>query len=334
MKFGIVGCGVISAYYANAIREIEGSEIAGVFDANPKRGEKFAQENGAVFYPEYRLLLESQVDAVCICTPSGLHAQLAIEASNAGKHVVVEKPMGITEKQLDEIVAACKRNGTKLCAVSQIYFSDALQKTKACVEEVRLGKLLLGDITMKYFRSDEYYQEGGWRGTMAMDGGGALMNQGIHGVALLLYLMGQPKSVSAYARTLVHPIEVEDTAVACVEFQNGALGTITATTSITPGSPRVLNIHGTKGWIQLTDGNITRWNVEGEEFFVAAHDNAGTSENPTNFSHELHRRQLVDFIEAVQTGRNPALDENEGRKPVDLILAIYRSSQTGKPVIF
>ena len=154
---------------------------------------------------------------------------------------------------------------------------------------------------MKYYRSEEYYREGGWHGTIAMDGGGALMNQGIHGIGLPLYLMGDPKSVSAYVRTLVHPIEVEDTAVACVEFQNGALGTIIGTTSLNPSSPRVLNVHGTKGRIQLTEGNITRWEVEGEEPFSVELEDVGTGQNPTNFSHELHQRQLLDFIEAVRT---------------------------------
>ena len=329
-----MGCGTIAGFYASAIKEIEGSCITDVFDVSPKFGEAFAKEQGAVYHSSYQSLLQSDVDAVCICTPSGLHAEQVVQASEAGKHIVVEKPIGITIEQLDSISEACKKNGTKLCAISQLFFSESVQKVKRCIEEGRLGKLLLCEVSMKYFRSEEYYRTGGWRGTVAMDGGGALMNQGIHGISLMLLLMGNVKSVSAYARTLLHNIETEDTAVASMEFENGALGTVIGTTSLNPSSPRTIDIYGTKGHIQLTESQITCWEVEGEERICIKDLGAGASSNPTAFTSDLHRLQLLDFIEAVEKDRRPLLDESVGRKPVELILAIYESSKNHKPIFF
>lgn len=334
MKFGIVGCGTIAGFYASAIEEIEGSHITDVFDVSPQYGEAFAKEQNAVYHSTYQSLLQSNIDTVCICTPSGLHADQVVQASEAGKHVVVEKPIGITMEQLDHISAACKKNSTKLCAISQLFFSESVQKVKKCIDEGRLGKLLLCEVSMKYFRSQEYYLKGGWRGTVAMDGGGALMNQGIHGISLMLLLMGNVKSVSAYTRTLLHNIETEDTAVASMEFENGALGTVIGTTSLNPSSPRTIDIYGSKGHIQLTESQITCWEVEGEERICIRDLDAGASSNPTAFTSDLHRLQLLDFIEAVEQNRRPLLDETAGRKPVELILAIYQASKDHKTIFF
>ena len=333
MKFAIVGCGAIAQFYAEAIGGIPGSCISDVFDVNPIAGEKYAKQQGAVYHSDYDELLKSGADAVCICTPSGLHADAVIKASEAGKHVVCEKPIGITLEQLDAISSVCSKNGTKLCAITQMLFTDSIQKVKKCIDEGRLGKILLCDLSMKYYRNKEYYSNSGWRGTYAMDGGGALMNQGIHGIALMLYLMGDVKTVSAYARTLVHSIEVEDTSVASMEFENGALGNVIATTSLNPSFPRKLQIHGTKGFIEITEEQITRWDVEGEEAFAEERTAGDSSSDPTkNLSGDMHRLQLLEFIDAVEHGRAPMLNESFGRKPVELILGIYRSSQQNKQV--
>ena len=335
VHFGIVGCGTISSKYAEAISQLDRAELTGVFDINPENGTAFAQSCGAVYYPTLEKLLRSDVDAVCICTPSGLHEPSAIQAAEAGKNVVVEKPIGITAEQLDAIACACEKNKIQLCAISQMIFSDAFQKLKKAVAEGRFGKVFFGDLSMKYFRSDEYYRSGGWRGTWTMDGGGALMNQGIHGVGLLLDLLGPVKSVTALTRTFIRPIEVEDTVVAILEFQSGALGNIVATTSVTPGKPRILSIHGTKGTAVLTESTITQWDIEGEDSPVSENQAIQSSaSNPTDFTSELHRRQLDDFIDSLENGTKPRLGINEGRMPIDLILGIYRSSQTGKTVYF
>ena len=335
-RFGIIGCGTISDFYARAIAELEGAELAGAFDVNPGAGKAFCEKNHTAFYDDFGTFLASDIEVVCVCTPSGLHAQYAVAAADAGKHVVVEKPMGITEEQLDDIVRACDRNRIKLCAISQLLFSDAIQQVKAAVDGGEFGRPILADVTMKYYRSEEYYRQGGWRGTVKMDGGGALMNQGIHGVSLLQYVMGPVKSVTALAKTQVHSIEVEDTAVALLEFCNGALGYIVGTTSVTPGQPRVLNIHGERGTVSVTEDRITQWCVDGNPRPELCGGEAGqnTASNPTDFPVENHRRQLQDFVRALRDGTAPMLDQHEGRKPVDLLLAIYRSAKTKETVYF
>lgn len=335
-RFGIVGCGTISDFYARAIAELENAELAGAFDVNPGAGKAFCKKNHTAFYGDFGDFLASDIEAVCICTPSGLHARYAVAAADAGKHVVVEKPMGITEEQLDDIVRACDRNHIKLCAISQLLFSDAVQRVKAAVDGGELGRPILADVTMKYYRSEEYYRQGGWRGTWDMDGGGALMNQGIHGVSLLQYVMGPVRSVTALAKTQVHAIEVEDTAVALLEFCSGALGYIVGTTSVTPGQPRVLNIHGERGTLTVTEDRITQWCVDDrqEPAFCGGAAGQNTASNPTDFPVENHRRQLQDFVRALSDGTSPMLDQHEGRKPVDLILAIYRSAKTKETVYF
>lgn len=336
VRFGVIGCGSISSVFMDAVKQLDNAAVTRVFDANASRAESFAARNGAIPCASMDALLAAEdVDAVYICTPSGLHADCAVRAAGAGKHIVVEKPMGVSTEQLDSIQKACEGSGVKLCAVSQLYFSDAYQRVKRAVESGGFGKVFLADLSMKYFRSDEYYQSGGWRGTWALDGGGALMNQGIHGVGLLLGLMGRPKSVTALARTFVHPIEVEDTAAVLVEFQSGAVASIIAATSVQPGKPRVLTVHGTKGTVSLTEDRITEWSVGGKTPPVTDDGPIRSSaSNPADISCELHRRQLADFIRAVETNARPVLGVAEGRMPVDLILAVYRSSQSGKTVYF
>lgn len=332
LRFGIIGCGVISDWHAASIAELDNARLTSVFDVNWQRASDFGGKYQAKPYGTMSEFLQSEIDAVCVCTPSGLHAEYVIAAARAGKHIVVEKPMGITKEQLDEIERACGEHNVKLCAVSQLVFSDGVQQIRRVLQGGHLGKLILGNVTMKYYRSPEYYQTGGWRGTWSMDGGGALMNQGIHGIGLLQYLMGPVRSVSALARTMVHEIEVEDTATAILEFQNGAIGYLAGTTSIVPAQPRILEIHGEKGSVAMTEDRITRWEVPGIPKPAETGGESDTAANPTAFSVENHKRQLADFIDAVWSDRPPLLDEKAGRAPVDLILAIYQSSKTGRPV--
>ncbi len=333
IRFGIVGCGVISDWHARAIGEIEGAVLTGVTDIRQESAHAFGQKYGAKAFATLEELLTSDIDAVCICTPSGLHASQAIQAANSGKHIVLEKPIGITAEQLDGLEEAVERNGVKLCAVSQYLFSQAMEQAKQAVESGRLGKLILGDITMKFLRTREYYQSSSWRGTWAMDGGGALMNQGIHGVGMLLYLMGPVKRVTAHVRTLYHQIEVEDTAVALLEFENGALGHIVGTTSVYPGYPRVLQVTGENGTITITEDQITGWRLRDEpEERLSAGKVTDTSSVPTNFGIEGHKKLIEDFVHAVWEDCQPKIDLKKGREAVDLILAIYESSRTGKTI--
>ena len=337
LGFGIIGCGVISNWHAKAIGEIEGIRLVGVTDVYKDSSDKFALDYGVYSFDSTdEMLANSQIDVICICTPSGLHAPLALQAAEAGKHIILEKPMALNLKETDEIIAACKKNNVKLTVISQLRFTEAASKLKEAVDQGLLGKLVMGDIYMKYHRSQEYYDKSGWRGTWKMDGGGALMNQGIHGIDLLQYIMGPVKSVFAHTRTLVRDIEVEDSAIAILEFQNGALGTIQGTTSIYPGSPRVLEINGDKGTIALEEDSIMKWIIEGQELpegIVMGNSTYNSSSNPSDFSIGGHIIQIRDMAQAIRENRKPLVDQYEGRKPIEIIMAIYESSRTGKLVV-
>ena len=336
LGFGIIGCGVIADFHANALFELSGdADLLGVADVNYDAAEKFANRHRIRPYPDVpALLADKAVDVVCICTPSGYHADVVRQAAEAGKHIVVEKPMAITKAQLDDIVACCETNGVMLTSIAQSRFSRSVVRTKNAVDEGLLGRIVTADIYMKYFRSQEYYDSGSWRGTKRLDGGGALMNQGIHGVDLLLHLAGPVSRVYARAKTLARKIEVEDTLSAVVDFESGAIGVIQATTSVYPGYPRRLEINGEKGSIALEENSIAKWDIYSgshEDIVVqpAAFSSAST---PTAISLDGHTRQIADMIRAVKTGTRPTIDVYEGRKPVDLILAIYRSAEEGRPI--
>lgn len=336
LGFGIIGCGVIADFHANALFELSGdADLLGVADVNYDAAEKFANRHRIRPYPDVpALLADKAVDVVCICTPSGYHADVVRQAAEAGKHIVVEKPMAITKAQLDDIVACCETNGVMLTSIAQSRFSRSVVRTNNAVDEGLLGRIVTADIYMKYFRSQEYYDSGSWRGTKRLDGGGALMNQGIHGVDLLLHLAGPVSRVYARAKTLARKIEVEDTLSAVVDFESGAIGVIQATTSVYPGYPRRLEINGEKGSIALEENSIAKWDIYSgshEDIVVqpAAFSSAST---PTAISLDGHTRQIADMIRAVKTGTRPTIDVYEGRKPVDLILAIYRSAEEGRPI--
>ena len=338
LGFGIVGCGVISEWHAKAISGIEGIVLVGATDRNQDSREKFAEKFGIVAFDTYEQMLAcGDIDVVCICTPSGLHSSMAVQAADAGKHIIVEKPMALNLEQADQIIRACDRNYVKLTVISQLRFTEAVSRMKDAVDQGLPGKLVMGNLYMKYYRSQEYYDSSSWRGTWAMDGGGALMNQGIHGIDLLQYIMGDVKSVFAYAKTLARDIEVEDSAAAVLEFENGALGTIQGTTSIYPGFPRVLEVNGTHGTIALQEDSIVKWEIEGQEapegILAGPKGKKYQSErNPTDFGIEGHRKQISDMVHAIREDRKPSVDAYEGRKAIEIITAIYESSRTGKPV--
>lgn len=334
--FGIVGCGTIANWHAEAILRLDEAKLAGVSDAFPEGGEAFAGKYNTHFFKSFdEMLANQEIKIISICTPSGMHAPLAEKAAMAGKHVIVEKPMALTLAEADKVICACEAAGVKLAVISQLRFSKAARLMKAALENKVLGKLIMGDIYMKYYRSQEYYDKGGWRGTWKMDGGGALMNQGIHGVDLLQYMMGPVKSVFAHTRTLARKIEVEDTVSAVLEFKSGALGVIQAATSVYPGAPRRLEINGENGTIVMEEDSIIQWETAGSgipEGLQPGKTTSGAASNPTAISLDGHVEQIRDMIEAVKTGRKPFVDQYEGRKPIAIIMAVYESSRKGKPV--
>lgn len=334
--FGLIGCGTISKAHGNALAELDNAKLVTCYDIIPEKSQAFAEKYGVSVAESFESMLESDIDAVCICLPSGIHVPYAIQALKAGKNVVVEKPLGITPEQLDEIEKVSKESDKQVGVISQLYFSDGFSKSLEAVQSGKLGKLILGEVSMKYYRTEEYFKAGGWRGTWNMDGGGALMNQGIHGVQLLLHLFGPVRSVKAYAHTIMHDIQVEDTAVVTIEFKNGALGNIVASTATAPGFERNINIHAENGSIMLTNEEIIAWDVPGDEKIQlnGTNGDTGTASDHKAFGHSLHARQIGQFVEACKKGEKPALSIAEGRKPVELILAIYESSRTGKTIYF
>lgn len=327
--FGIVGCGVISKWHASAIKQIDNAELIGVFDNYKPGAEKFGGEYNCRIFDTYEDMLKCEViDIVCICTPSGLHTPLAKKAAEYKKNIVVEKPVAINKEQISELLKAVEENKVKMEVISQLRFTSAVKKVKKFIDDGGLGKIISADVYMKYYRSHEYYSSSSWRGTWHMDGGGALMNQGIHGIDILQHLAGKVKSVTAVCKTLARDIEVEDIANVLLEFENGAVGVIQGTTCTEPGYPRVIQISGTKGTIELTEDVITKWDIKGDNNEIKEETGKFKSfSDPTALDISSHVGQIQDLIEAIIEDRSPVVDIYEGRRPVDIILAAYESSE-------
>ena len=340
--FGIVGCGMISNFHAAAIADIRNSRLVGCFDVIPQSADRFAEEQEITPYHDLReMLANPEIHIITICTPSGAHLEPALAAAKAGKHVLVEKPLEITLKKCDKIISACEKAGVQLGTIMPSRFSPANVTLKDAIKDGRFGKLTLGDTYVKWWRSQDYYDSGGWRGTWELDGGGAYMNQAIHNVDLLYWLMGDIDEVVGITGTLAHKrIEVEDTGSAVVRFKNGAIGTLTAATSAFPGLLKRTEIHGTEGSAIVEQDDIKLWEFAKKhpkdravrEKFGKGSSTSGGAADPKAISHVGHMLQFKDFIKAIQQGKKPLVDGYEGRKSVELILSIYQSSWTGKRV--
>jgi predicted dehydrogenase len=340
----IVGCGLIARFHARALAEVPDTRLVALVSRNRANAQKMADEVGLhceLATDLSTVLARPDVDIVIITTPSGAHMEPSVAAANAGKHIVVEKPLEITLERCDRIIEACDRNGVKLCTIFPSRFGDANRALKAAVDGGRFGRLTLGETTCKWWRPQSYYDEGGWKGTQALDGGGALMNQAIHNVDLLLWMMGPVTHISGFTATLAHErIEVEDTAVACLRFASGALGVIQATTSVHPGLPKTIAVHGDHGTVVIEQDDVLRWELTPataedqaiKERFAQKTGASGGSSNPAAISHVGHARQLTDFVQAIRARRAPLVDGREGRRAVQVILAIYRSAATGRTV--
>jgi UDP-N-acetyl-2-amino-2-deoxyglucuronate dehydrogenase len=330
--WGIIGCGVIAPTHAGAIKASGTARLVACCDIVPGKAQDFAAKHSRprAYDSMEAMLNDPEVQAVSICTPSGLHAEGCIAAAEAGKHILCEKPLDVTLKAIDDAIAACATHGVKLSGVFQRRTYGSSKKVREAVRTGKLGKLVLADAYQKYFRSHEYYASGAWRATWDLDGGGALMNQGVHGIDLLLYLMGDVKRLSAYARRLVRNIEVEDTAVAIVEFVNGAVGVIEGTTSVTPGYDCKIEISGDNGTIILAGDTIATWDIKGEESQAeGAVADKGTASDPTALTATGHTAHVRDLCGAIRENRDPEIPGSEARRAVEVIKAIYKSSREG-----
>ena len=326
INFGILGGGAIAAFHADAINELDDANLVGLFDPNPENSKAFSEKYGIKAYASYSGMLEdSGIDAVCICTPSSFHAEGAINALEHSKHVVLEKPMAFTAEEADKIIEACEKSNCILTVISQRRFSDDIRYVKKLVEENAFGTISFCDLYLKYWRKEDYYSSSPWKGTLAMDGGGALMNQGIHGVDIVLYIMGEAKLLHGKVKTMYHKIETEDTAIALLEFKNGAMGVIEGSTCSFPGYARRIEIMGSTGSVIIRENSIEKLVLNGETVIVRTNESHSdaTASDPLAMSNKLHKMQISNFIGAINGTEELLIDAKEGKKAVSLIEKIY-----------
>jgi predicted dehydrogenase len=338
--FGIYGLGMIADFHAQAITHLQGARLAAVASRDTGRARAFAQRHGVAVAAASidELAARADVDVVCITTPSGAHLEPALAAIRAGKHVVIEKPIEITTERVDRILEAARAAGVWVVPIFQGRFGEGARTVQAAVAAGRLGRLVLASAYVKWHRNAQYYT--GTHGSLALDGGGALMVQAIHGLDLLQWFAGLPSEVFCWTTRRVHTgIEVEDTATAALKFPGGALGAIEASTALWPGWGRRLELCGEQGSIALEDDHIVRWDFRearaGDEAIRTARDGAalGSGAGAANaITFVGHQRQLQDLVDALRAGRAPALVGAEGRKAVALLGALYASAQSGRPV--
>jgi UDP-N-acetyl-2-amino-2-deoxyglucuronate dehydrogenase len=354
-KIALVGAGVIGTHHGLVISELaDRAELAAVVDIHPDRAERLAAERGGkVFTSLTDALAGLDIDIVVVCTPTGRHGEVAIEALEAGKHVIIEKPAETTVAKTDQIIEAQRKAGKLVAVISQHRFDQSTEIALAAIEKGELGRLTTGIASIDWWRGQSYYDSGDWRGTWELDGGGALMNQGVHTVDLLVATMGRPVEVFAYTDTLAHErIEVEDAAVAVVRFENGALGVLHATTAAYPGLSARLQVHGDRGSIVIDNDLLTfihttpQGSGAEERSYGSASDSINQVDNydlterigPTagssagGLSPLAHRRQYENFLAALAGTEPVRVDLETNRRSIGIITGVYESARTGKPV--
>jgi len=330
-NIGLIGSGNISETHARAARSIPGAQIAAIYGTNPQTVARLATEHHAKPYTDFAAFLAHKpLDLVILGTPSGLHAQQGIAAAQHGLHVLTEKPIDITTKNADALIAATDTANVKLAVIFQDRLKPNIQRLKQWLDRGLLGKPLLVDARVKWYRPPDYYSGSKWRGTFALDGGGALINQAIHTVDLLLWLLGDVARVQASTATVLHKIEAEDTAVATLEFASGAVGTLLATTAAYPGYPRRLEITGTEGTVILEHDRIVAADLRNPP-----PDFAGITTGDSNQSASSaavtdisgHKAILEDFLQAIANNTQPICNGREGRRSLALVESIYNSAR-------
>jgi predicted dehydrogenase len=344
--FGIIGCGMVADIHARAIVAMKGGHLTCVYSRSPKNAERIANAYGVAAYTNYsQFLAHPKLDVVTIATPSGAHLEPAQKAAIAGKHVIYEKPLEISLARIDKMIVACQKNKVMLAGILQRRYFEAVKIFKNAVDSGRLGKITLADAYNKWYRTQEYYDSRGWRGTWKLDGGGALMNQSIHTIDLLYYLAGDVEWVCSFADRTIHKrIETEDVAVAILKFKNGAIGVIEGSTSCysAEGHPAKVQMCGSEGSIFLHDDRFSVWEYRKgrsndkkivQKFGIKKRRSGVGASDPAAINFIEHQRNFEDVVRSLKNGTLPMIDGIEGRKSVEIILAIYRSALAGgKPV--
>ena len=342
-RFALLGCGMVGQHHITAIKGVRSAKLAALCDVREETARRFGEANGVPWFTDYHEMLAKQpdIDVVNVCTPSGLHMRPALDVMAAGKHCIVEKPLEIALDKCDRMIAAADKAGVRLATIFPSRFGDAAQELRKALDRGRFGKPTLGDAYVRWWRDQRYYDSGGWRGTWAVDGGGALINQTIHCVDLIQWYMGDAKAVSAIAGCLAHErIEVDDAAIVAIEWANGAFGVIQGTTAAWPGFEKKIAISGDAGSAVMEEDSLTFWQFRKMSACddkmlarLAENQSHGTgASDPMAFSPENHRRQIADFCRALDKGQKPLVDGREGRKSLEIILAAYKSAETGKRV--
>lgn len=341
--FGVVGCGVIGPRHAQVASALPNARFVACTDVVPDRAKALADAHGGEFEADLDALLSrDDVDVVSVCVPSGLHAEVAVPAAEAGKHLVVEKPIDISLAAADRLIGAVDRAGVKMTVISQHRFDPGLVELRRLLDAGTLGRVVLGDARVKWYRSQAYYDSGDWRGTWALDGGGALMNQGVHYTDLLRWCMGQASEVAAVTATETHEIETEDVALAVIRFASGAVGSLEASTAVYPGFRERLEISGTRGTVVVEDGEIVVREFVGERGEVGLYGQRVTSEapattasaasDPGGISNDSHAKQVADLLAAIDEDHQPLVTGEEARNALELVLAVYEAARLGSPV--
>ena len=333
---GIIGTGSIVHTYAKCIGELEETKLVALYTRSSKRINEAEKIFGAPVFDDIDAFLDlPELSLVCVCNKSGEHSKAISQSAKTGKHVLCEKPLDVTTEKIDEAIAVCHEHNVLLGGVFQNRCTEAYRLVEKMVREEKLGKLLMGNAHINWYRNSEYYSENPWRGTKRFDGGAAFINQGIHTIDLLMNLMGPVTAVFGNMRTLVHDIEGEDVGNGVLNFSNGAIGTITAGTALFPGYPERLEIYGEKGSILMEGGQITAWNVQGVPApdLMTSRGNSSGASDPTSIGHLNHKLVIEDMVNAIKENRSPMVGGAEARKAVEVITALYRSSMEEKLIV-
>lgn len=330
MQAGFIGAGNITETHIRAALATGDIQIAAIYGANGAKAARLAETYGGTSYGDFDAFLAHRpMDVVVIGSPSGCHADEGIAAAERGLHVLTEKPIDISTERTDEMIRAARRAGVKLGVIFQDRLKPDILRLKRWIESGKLGRPILVEAAVKWYRPPEYYTKSKWRGTLALDGGGALMNQGIHTVDLLLYLLGDVARVQAVTATTLHDIESEDTCVATLEFANGVVGVLHATTAAYPGYPRRVEITGSEGTVRLEHDRIVSADLRNpvaEQREETPTDQNASASSPVVSDVRGHQRIIEDFVQSIRTGRNPVCDGEEGRRSLALVEAIYRAA--------
>ncbi len=334
VRFGLIGTGNAAKIHAKAISKMENAKLVAVVGRNSQKAMAFSNEFQCDTSSSVdELLARKDIDAICITTPSGTHADIGIKAAKAGKHVVVEKPIDVTLKKADAFIKACEKQNVKLAVISQRRYSDGVQQIRRAIKSNKLGKIGFGGMQVRWYRSQEYYDSAQWRGTWELDGGGALINQSIHYVDLLQYLVGPVEEVFGYCKTMAHKIEVEDLVVGSLKFKNGAIGLVESTTAAYPGFFSRVDVYGDNGSAALVNDEAELIITKGEN--ILEKKDMGDKKNSTSgpeISYVLHEKQLRNFVDSILKGVELDVKGEDGRNALAIVEGLYTSCKEKKVI--